>query len=306
MSFPDFLCIGAQKSGTTWLDTHLRTHPDLWLPPAKELHYFDREMSPYVMMLFDRDPIQRSLVLNRFKLALRDVYLRLLTPPSCLYTIGWYARFMLMPRSDEWYSTLFAPQRGQIAGEVTPGYALMPKEDVVRICQLMPHLKMIYLLRNPVDRVWSQATMRFSRYGNHGLDAVAHDTIRQFLSRPTPIRHSRYLETLTVWETFLATDQVFIGFFEQIADDPRQLLIDLYRFLDITVSESYISPHVQKKVFDNKRPSPMPNDLRREVTVRLYPEIVALHKRFDNQYTESWLIQAEDVLSKQQTDITQP
>ena len=38
---PDFLGIGAQKSGTTWLHENLRQHPDLFLPAEKELHFFD-------------------------------------------------------------------------------------------------------------------------------------------------------------------------------------------------------------------------------------------------------------------------
>src|SRR3954454_14322487 len=39
---PDFLCVGAQKAGTGWLYEQLRFHPDFWMPPVKELHYFDR------------------------------------------------------------------------------------------------------------------------------------------------------------------------------------------------------------------------------------------------------------------------
>src|SRR3954451_6343376 len=39
---PDFICIGAQKAGTGWLYEQLRAHPDFWVPPIKELHYFDR------------------------------------------------------------------------------------------------------------------------------------------------------------------------------------------------------------------------------------------------------------------------
>jgi hypothetical protein len=39
---PDFLVIGAQKAGTTSLHRYLRQTEGLWLPPAKELHYFDR------------------------------------------------------------------------------------------------------------------------------------------------------------------------------------------------------------------------------------------------------------------------
>ena len=37
---PGFLIIGAQKCGTTWLHRHLSRHPELWLPPRKELEFF--------------------------------------------------------------------------------------------------------------------------------------------------------------------------------------------------------------------------------------------------------------------------
>jgi hypothetical protein len=37
---PDFLCLGAQRAGTTTLHDHLRRHPDVYLPAAKEIHYF--------------------------------------------------------------------------------------------------------------------------------------------------------------------------------------------------------------------------------------------------------------------------
>ena len=38
--YPQFLCIGAQRSGTTWLYRNLSKHPAVWMPPHKELHYF--------------------------------------------------------------------------------------------------------------------------------------------------------------------------------------------------------------------------------------------------------------------------
>ena len=37
----DFLGIGAQKSGTTWLSEHLKPHPGVFIPEVKELHYWD-------------------------------------------------------------------------------------------------------------------------------------------------------------------------------------------------------------------------------------------------------------------------
>ena len=40
MTLPDFLIIGAQKAGTTWLAYQLRQHPDVFMPP-REVHFFD-------------------------------------------------------------------------------------------------------------------------------------------------------------------------------------------------------------------------------------------------------------------------
>ena len=42
---PNFLIVGAAKAGTTSLASWLRHHPDAFVPPAKELHFFDRRES---------------------------------------------------------------------------------------------------------------------------------------------------------------------------------------------------------------------------------------------------------------------
>jgi hypothetical protein len=39
---PGFIGIGAQKAGTTWLYKMLAQNPSIWLPPFKEVHFFDR------------------------------------------------------------------------------------------------------------------------------------------------------------------------------------------------------------------------------------------------------------------------
>ena len=39
---PDFLYIGIARAGSTWLFEMLRQHPDVFIPPAKDLYFFDR------------------------------------------------------------------------------------------------------------------------------------------------------------------------------------------------------------------------------------------------------------------------
>ncbi len=34
--------LGAQKAGTTWISNQLKQHPDIFVPPQKEIHYFDK------------------------------------------------------------------------------------------------------------------------------------------------------------------------------------------------------------------------------------------------------------------------
>ncbi len=41
MTLPNFLIIGAQKAGTSWLAYHLEKHPEIYLP-KREIHYFDK------------------------------------------------------------------------------------------------------------------------------------------------------------------------------------------------------------------------------------------------------------------------
>lgn len=62
---PDFFIVGAQRSGTTSLYEYLRQHPQLYLSPKKETHYFSQ----------DRVRIDSDLVVQR-----QADYLRLFAP----------------------------------------------------------------------------------------------------------------------------------------------------------------------------------------------------------------------------------
>ena len=101
---PHFLGVGTQKGGTTSLYQLLKSHPDIYLPDNKEIHYFTK--------FYDR--------------------------------------------GDAWYREQFEPApAGQLRGEITPYYlfhAAVPQ----RIHALRSDMKIIALLRHPVERTLSQ------------------------------------------------------------------------------------------------------------------------------------------------------
>jgi hypothetical protein len=55
----DFLGIGAQKAGTTWLFRSLSTHPQIRFPAGKEIHFWDRHISRGMKAWLDLFPVSR-------------------------------------------------------------------------------------------------------------------------------------------------------------------------------------------------------------------------------------------------------
>ncbi len=286
---PNFMCIGAQKSGTSWLYKNIRHHPEIWLPPVKELHYFDKEtLKPWMIILLLGGP-QKRIKLRRL------ITKRAWPSAKKGQDIGWFLRYFFLPQNDDWYASLFSPSEGQIAGEMTPNYNILDSETVARIHTLMPELKIIYLLRNPIERTWSQANRGVRQtlfQGNHTDPQV----IQQFMESEKPHRRSDYFKTLQVWESFYPQEQIFIGFFEQIQENPRQLLLDIYQFLGVDSSEQYI-PDLLHKRRNAGHYSPIPDDWASHLAQRYHESLKLLHQRFDNSSTASWLAFAEQYLS---------
>lgn len=54
MLLPHFMCIGAQRAGTTWVHECLREHPEVFLPAEKEIHFFDEHYSKGLAWYSDR------------------------------------------------------------------------------------------------------------------------------------------------------------------------------------------------------------------------------------------------------------
>ncbi|MEL7359817.1 MAG: sulfotransferase [Cyanobacteria bacterium J06560_6] len=153
----DFIGIGAQKSGTSWLWSLLRAHPAIWMPPKKELHYFDRSLkySSSAKYLASEHFFRRMVSQQPHNQAFRKKFASSLLQAyeaRNWSTLQWTLRYYCRTYNDRWYVSLFKEGKGLVKGEITPSYSLLDTEDVQHIKQLFPNLKIILLLRNPIDR----------------------------------------------------------------------------------------------------------------------------------------------------------
>ena len=126
----------------------------------------------------------------------------------------WLIRYLFFPRNDRWYGTLFSDDPNLLVGEVTPSYAILDADVVAHMATLMPRAKIIYILRNPVDRSWSDAAMTLEkRFGTH-IDRASDDDICSALKILKPVNRGDYLKHINLWTQHLAEDNIVIGFFD--------------------------------------------------------------------------------------------
>ena len=288
--FPNFLGIGAQKAGTTWLYANLRLHPQIWMPPIKELHFLDCGRTPLAQRLFSD-----AKRLKKARSYLREQIWGL-PAGGRLGEVAWALRYCLAPRTDAWYRSLFPEIPGKMTGEISPGYAKLRGEAVGRIHRLMPDAKVIYLLRNPIERSWSYAVQHFAnarwkgRYGS--VDDVAEQELLAFLTMDRSEGHSDYLGALAAWERHYGQNQLFVGFFDELTTNPRALLKGVLDFLGVDSGDD-VTPATVRKNPNPGRGVTIPSELQAYLIRLHHDQLVGLHAKFNNSWTSAWLASAE-------------
>jgi hypothetical protein len=140
----------------------------------------------------------------------------------------------------DWYRERFPGSDGAHAvGEATPDYVYHP-EAVRRISETLPDVKLIVLLRNPVDRAYSHYWHNRSR-GKEPLEfeaALEAEPERIAAGGDSRAVYSyadrgRYREQLERTFRHVPAERVLVRTFEALERDPADVFAAVCRFLDI-------------------------------------------------------------------------
>jgi len=202
MNLPNFLIIGAAKSGTTALYRYMKQHPEIYLSDRKEPHFFS--FTDQTKLTNGPDDYVRKAITN----------------------------------FDE-YQGLFNNVRGEKAiGEASPTYIYIPG-TAERILSIIPDVKIIAILRNPADRAFS-AYMHLVRDGietsNNFQEALKKENER-IANNWGPIWHfinsGFYFKQLSKYYEIFDKSQIKIVIYDDFDRSPQTELKSIYKFLDI-------------------------------------------------------------------------
>ena len=204
MPLPNFLIIGAAKSGTTTLYRYLCQHPQIHMSPLKEPQFF----------------------------AVDEKY----------------------RRGEDWYSSLFSQSEPhQICGEASTDYSKLPQypETADRIAQMIPKVKMIYVMRHPVDRAYAY-------YVHLGRQSKVQETFEQNIKRTRIcLEASEYMIQIDHYLKFFPRKSFLFLMLDDLSNKPQQIMLQVFNFLgidnrvDLTNQNPTAAANVRENYFKN-------------------------------------------------------
>lgn len=139
------------------------------------------------------------------------------------------------------FGTLYRPR---IRGEATASYAAMDRDLIEEIAVLRPDVKVLMMVRNPVERAWSHAKKDLSRNRGREAGEITDAEWQAFFRDPYQVRCARYEENIANWRACLGRENVFLGTFEEVKQNPAQLLGRVTRFLGVSDDARYVDPEL--------------------------------------------------------------
>ena len=213
--FPNFLVLGPQRTGTTWLSENLRLHPEVFFTEPKEIFFFNT-LNNINHPLYQSNEL--AWYLNFFKTNFQELFKKNLI-------------FILKYR--EFY-------RPKIRGEGTACNATLPKSIIQEIVALNPDIKCILMIRNPVKRAWAHAKKDLLNRTERNLEEVSDSEFEKFFRQKYQLSCGNYTTIINNWTTYLKNGNLFIGTFDEIAEAPKELLLRVFDFLEISTNPKYV------------------------------------------------------------------
>jgi len=202
MTLPNFLLIGAAKSGTTALHDFIKQHPSIYMSPRKELRFFSNISSP---------------------------------PPGL-------SEDFIHPGVDtlEEYERYFDGVTNQkIIGESSPMYLYVPGSAERIKATLTKDVKLLAILRNPVDRAFSAYTHALREWKEpcgSFREALEKEEERIAAGWGMLWHYTQagfYYEQLLRYVNLFRREQIKVVLHDDLVSDSSTLLEGIFTFLEV-------------------------------------------------------------------------
>ena len=199
-NIPDFLIIGAGKSGTTSLDNYLKQHPQIFISERKEPNFFGYELNQLSDFSVESE-------INHYKESVTNL--------------------------TEYLKLFSSAKQGQLIGETSNTY-MYHTSAAERIYHYNPDVKLIAILRQPAERLYSRF-LHLARENElpseNFSDCLDKDSIWWW--RNDLVKEGFYSLYLKKYYELFNKEQIKVFLFEDLKNQPEKLFREIFEFLKV-------------------------------------------------------------------------
>jgi hypothetical protein len=233
---------GCQKGGTTWLFRYLKESPQFVRGYMKEYHVFDA-------LDLESEDLTRNRIMRRAEEALAAARSGEPIDARVLHRLSMYGNPNLY--YDYFSGLLMTRPDGRLTADMTPDYGMLPAARFRDIKEGFASRGVrtvsIFLMRDPVERIWSHIRMQDQRFPNM-FDQPPHEVLRERHAAANYAMRTRYDRTIAALDEVFDPSEVYYGFYEDLFSEER--MREICSFLGI----DFVRPDFDQRRNASERP----------------------------------------------------
>lgn len=191
-------------------------------------------------------------------------------------------------RGLDWYRLHYRGLGGTIRGEVTPSYSILPVERIREVHSVNPAMRLVLIMRHPVERAWSQIEMGLVRNRRRTIAEVPDAEFLRQVENAGVLARSSYSLMLQHWLEVFPADQLHLEFFESIATEPRPLLTRILTHVGADPARTPWERMPLGQKINANAGRDIPEPCRTRLRELLADEITALHQILPRPEVLNW------------------
>ena len=264
------LGVGCQKGGTTWLYDYLTGSPQFVHGYRKEYHVFDAAYVP------SEENARRRLLTRGANKASHP------RPGDRRAATAVHRLSMFLDHQfyfDYFTGLLHRSPDIRLAADVTPAYGMLPPERLDHIRTSFAQREIttlpVFLMRDPVERIWSQMRMHARLYPGHEAARTESTAfVLEHYASPPYARRTRYDETIRALDGVFGPDHIYYGFYEKLFTDTE------IRRLCGLAGIDFVVPGFDQRVHSSPKTAELSEDTVKLVAEHYREVYLAVAERF--------------------------
>ncbi|NET03028.1 MAG: sulfotransferase [Sphaerospermopsis sp. SIO1G1] len=203
MKLPNFLVAGFEKCGTTSVYNYLNQHPQIFMSPVKEPNFLERDWENFAQ-----------------------------TKESRIDTIEKYQNLFVNVTDDH-----------LAVGEISPNLLFHYQSSIPRIQQYVPNAKIIVILRDPVQRAYSDYLMQIRDEISSNTPTLT-DQIKYSATKSYTLTKGLYYTPVKSFLEAFGSNNFKVCLYDDLVKNSTTFIQDIYKYLDV---DSDFVPDMSKK-----------------------------------------------------------